>query len=193
MPPDEFLVSPGPAPKSPCASAEEARWFAAEVQPHEPSLALWVRRRFSWVRDVEDLIHEAYIRVIRARRAGKVDHARAYLFATTRNAAFDLGRRGQINPVDAFAEIENLLAVTETPSAADALDRDEELDLLAAAIRTLPERCRLVFTLRVLQGLSHEQIAARMGISPNTVRVQLVAGMKRCREHIGERRLGRDR
>ena len=51
------------------------------------------------------------------------------------------------------------------PGVGDLVIRRQELDLLAEAVRSLPERCRQVFLLRKIQNLSQREIALRLGIS----------------------------
>ncbi len=70
--------------------SDQARWFAEEVQPHESLLRSWLRGLFPSLSDVDDLVQESYARLIRARSAGKVDYAKAYLFTTARNVAHDI-------------------------------------------------------------------------------------------------------
>lgn len=43
--------------------------------------------------------------------------------------------------------------------------------------------------LRHLEGLSYREIAAQLGISPETVKVQLVKGLRRCTAHFAARGL----
>lgn len=59
-------------------SPNQDRWFADEVQPHEPALRSYLRSRAS---DVDDLAQESYMRVLSTRKAGPIDSAKAYLFA----------------------------------------------------------------------------------------------------------------
>jgi len=169
--------------------ATSTQWFADEVQPHESRLRNWVRRRFPWVTDVDDLVHDCYARILRARRAGKVEHARSYLFVMARNAAFDLARRERVAPIEGIADLAELAVVEDGPDAAESVSREEELELLADAIEALPQRCRLVVKLRKLRGLSHEEIAAQLDISPHTVNAQLAKGMSLCREYLRQRGL----
>src|SRR5690606_9967980 len=74
---------------------DHARWFVEEVQPHEPALRSFLRRRFPTIRDVDDLVQEAYARLMQARESGAILKPRAYLFAPARNAAIDLFRGRQ--------------------------------------------------------------------------------------------------
>jgi RNA polymerase sigma-70 factor (ECF subfamily) len=66
------------------------------------------------------------------------------------------------------------------------------LELLAAAIEALPQRCRVVVKLRKLRGLSYQEIAQQLGISVHTVNAQLAKGMMLCREYLRARGLERD-
>ena len=50
--------------------SEHAVWFAAEVQPLEPMLRAWLRARFAAQVELDDVVQEAFLRVLRAREAG---------------------------------------------------------------------------------------------------------------------------
>jgi len=140
--------------------------------------------------DVDDLVQETYARLFRARNAGGVTEARPYLFATARNAAIDLFRRRRVMRIDGRAEVAGLSIIADQPDAAESLAHHQELDMLAAAIRALPKRCRLVLTMRKLKGLSHREIAIKLGISENTVNAQIALGITRCRDYLSTRGIG---
>ncbi len=166
---------------------DRSDWFAAEVQAHEPSLRAWLRGKFPFLPDLDDVVQESYLRLIRAREAGKVGYAKAYLFTTARNFALDFFRRRQVVTIEPVADLADLRVLEDKPHAADALSRQQELDLLAEAVRALPDRCRQVMTLRLLYGLSQKEIAAELRISEHTVKAQLAKGMRRCATYLEAR------
>lgn len=168
---------------------EQSRWFAEEVQPHEPSLRSWLRGLFPSLPDMDDLVQESYVRLLRAKEAGKVGYAKAYLFTTARNAALDFFRRRQVVSIDAVGDLQDSTVLDERPGIADAVSKQQELDLLAEAVRGLPDRCRQTLTLRLLYGMSHKEIAAELKISEHTVKAQLAKGMRRCADYFAERGL----
>ena len=169
--------------------SETARWFAEEVQPHESSLRSYLRGVFPLLPDIDDLVQESYARLIRARETGRVSYAKAFLFTTARNAALDFFRRRQVVRIDGVADLDELSVLEDRPDASEALNKQQELALLAEAVRGLPDRCRQVLTLRLLYGMPQKEIAAELRISEHTVKAQLAKGMRRCAEFLSARGL----
>jgi RNA polymerase sigma factor (sigma-70 family) len=171
----------------PPADAEQTRWFTEEVQPHEAALRAYLRGRFPTLLDVDDLVQDAFARLLRARDAGQVANPKAYLFAIARNAALDLFRRGKIVSIEGIAEIEHLSVLEDRPDAAEAASHEQELAILTEAIDSLPERCREIFVMRRLRDRSHHEIARALGISEHTVNAQLAIGILHCRKFLRAR------
>ncbi len=167
-----------------CPPLNLTKWFVEEVQPHEPELRAYLRRKFPSLADIDDLIQETYARLVRARHAGQVSEARPYLFATARNTACDLFRRSHTVSITAIADIEGLSVVEDRPATGEALDRAKEIEILRQAIAALPPRCREVLTLCKLYGLSHREVARQLGISEHTVHAQVALGVLRCRDFL---------
>ena len=181
--------SEGPSRRHAPQKSGVTQWFSEEIQPHESSLRSFLHRIFPSLPDIDDLVQESYARLIRAREAGRVSYAKAFLFTTARNAALDIFRRRQIVQIDGVTDIEELSVVEDRPDAAKTVSRQEELSLLAEAVKTLPVRCRQVVTLRMLYAMSHKEIAAELGISDQTVKAQLAKGMRRCAGYLAARGL----
>jgi RNA polymerase sigma factor (sigma-70 family) len=161
---------------------EQARWFADEVQPHQFALRAYLLARYPSLPDVDNLVQESLVRVLRAHGHQSVESPRGLLFATARNLAFDFMRRQQVIAFEPITETTDSSVFIDVTDVAETVSKKQEFDLLAQAIRTLPERCRQVFTLRTAYGLAQKEIAARLGISENTVEKQMGNGIRRCTE-----------
>jgi RNA polymerase sigma-70 factor (ECF subfamily) len=66
----------------------------------------------------------------------------------------------------------------------ESLAHAEDLQLLIAAIQSLPERCRQIITLRKIYGLSQKEVAAKLQISEHTVEAQGGIGLRKCVEYF---------
>jgi RNA polymerase sigma-70 factor (ECF subfamily) len=180
----------------PPSSSEQARWFAEEVHPHEPALRAYLRRRFPAAGDVDDLVQESYLRVLQARAAAPIISAKAYLFSTARNLALGWFRRPKIFAPIAVTDFAASRIIQEDADVFEQVSTDQEIGLLLEAIDALPARCREIFILRKLHGLSQKEIAAQLGRSEQTVQVQIARGAKKCalflRRHGVTSRSGRE-
>lgn len=166
----------------PPQNPEQTRWFAAELEPHAPALRAYLAAQFRSLPDVDDIVQESFVRVLRAHENGRIESARALLFTTARNLALDLLRRQRVVAFEPMTEKADSFVVTGSANVAESVSQNEEFDLLRQAVAGLPERCRQVFTLRMAYGLSQREIAARLGITENTVERQMGKGIRRCTE-----------
>ena len=163
---------------------DQARWFAGEVQPHETMLRAWLRSRFPPECDIDNLVQEALMRICQAWERGEVRSPKAFLFATARNLALDQLRRQKIMPMISLVETDAQAVLEEGDLVPDQVARNQELGFLTEVIQLLPDRCRQVFTLRKVYGMSQRDIAKRLGISEHTVSAQLTIALHKCTAHF---------
>ena len=166
------------------SNPEHARWFAEEVLPHEPRLHAWLRGRFPTLRDPEDVVQEAFSRLVQAHATGPVACPRAFLFVTARNLALNRLRHLRIERPEGATEIDSLSVVDDAVGVPEALAHAEDFRILLRAIESLPERCRQVVTLRKIYGLSQKEVATQLGVSEATVETQGGIGLRKCIEYF---------
>lgn len=133
------------------------------------------------------------MRVLRAHDRGDVSSAKAFLFATARNLALDRVRHRHVARAEHLVENDALHVLEEGEGIPETLSRNQELEILTQAIQSLPDRCRQIFTLRKVYGLSQKEIAARLRVSECTVSAQLTIGVRKCTDYMGRCRRERDR
>ncbi len=122
--------------------------------------------------EVDDLVQEVFLSAMRQLGALRDDGAfGGWLAMIARNRAHDYHRRTR--------------EWTELPEEIPAADR-HTLEALAAleAIRALPEAYRETLMLRLVEGMTGDEIAARTGMTPASVRVNLHRGMKQLRQKL---------
>lgn len=172
---------------------DDARWFAEEVQPYEAALRAYLHGRFPSLPDQDDIVQDTYARLLRARASGTIRHPKAFLFTTARNSALDFFRRKRAVPIGDITHFDESSVLMDRPDVAALVNREQELEILADAVRALPDRCRQVIMLRYLDGLAYKEIAVQLDISTETVKTQLAKGMRRCAEFFRERGLLKSR
>ncbi|HZS36960.1 MAG TPA: sigma-70 family RNA polymerase sigma factor [Polyangia bacterium] len=123
--------------------------------------------------DADDLLQEVFLtaleKIAALRDAGAVG---AWLAMIARNLATD-GQRAR-RPT---APLPRDLATYDAP-------KSEAAEVLAI-IRTLPEAYREPLVLRLVEGMSGPEIAERVGLTPESVRVNLHRGMQQLRARLG--------
>lgn len=167
-------------------AAEQRRWFAEEVQPHESELRGYLRRQFPSV-EVDDVVQESYIKLLQIHAAGKISFAKAYVFSIARNTARRLFRRRQFYSDIPVNDLPDSSLLDEGNDAAEFANARQQLELAIAAVDELPARCREIVALAALQGLTNAEIARKLRLSENTVRVQMGRGIRKCVEYLAKR------
>lgn len=155
-------------------------WFNTEIKPHESALRGYLYNHVPEFVDVDDVVQEAYRRILDVRRNKTIEHPRGLLFTIARNAATDLFRKHSASRTISVTEIDTLHVIDDANSPNEVLGRSDDVEILNQAIRALPKRCRQILILRKLENLSHREIAERMGITVHTVESQLTKGLKKC-------------
>jgi RNA polymerase sigma-70 factor (ECF subfamily) len=122
--------------------------------------------------DAEDLMQTVFVRALqRLPDLRKAEVFGGWLAAMARNAAIDHHRRRK-NTV-------------EIGAVADSKQRRvDDAETALEAIRKLPEAYRETLMLRLVEGMTGPEIAARTNLTPDSVRVNLCRGMKLLREQL---------
>lgn len=149
-------------------SDERALWLAGKVMPHEPAVRAWLRRGAASA-DVDDIIQDAYARLVTVPDISGITNVRAYFFRTARSAAIDRLRRQSVVAIDAVADIDRLQVPLDAVTPEDEVVGRNELRLLAQMIATLPEKTRRIFVLSRISGLSQKEIARQTATPESTV------------------------
>ncbi|WP_084380096.1 sigma-70 family RNA polymerase sigma factor [Pseudomonas mucidolens] len=133
----------------------------------------------------EDVVHDAYVRVLERASDTPIEQPRAFLYRTALNLVIDGHRRNtlrRVEPLDVLDSEERFFS----PSPQVGLDHRQRLDMLGRALAELSPACRESFLLRKVEGLSHPQIAERLNISRSMVEKHIVNAMKHCRVRMRE-------
>ena len=135
--------------------------------------------------DARDVCQEAYLRAYRGLRRFRGDaRFTTWLYRITANcASTQNGRRRRHRHV----ELDDDLELDDLSPGSDPVGRAESAslrDAVQTALAALPPRLRAVVVLRDIYDLSHEVIAAELGISVSAAKVRLHRARHRLRDDV---------
>jgi RNA polymerase sigma factor (sigma-70 family) len=158
---------------------------------HRAQLMRFLCARTGDAAEAEDIVQELWLR-LRNQRVGPIANGRAYLFQMANNLALDRVRERQrrarrdrlwTETVQLEAAAQGEVAAPGPQPAEELIDQ-EELQQLAAAVAALPEGARRAFWLHKIEGWSHAEVAARLGISRSGVEKHIALAMRHLRRTL---------
>jgi RNA polymerase sigma-70 factor (ECF subfamily) len=134
----------------------------------------------------EDCLQDAFLQVWRNHTSYHAERGsvKSWLLTIVRNAAIDRhrgkeGRARQDRPID---EVEYLLGETDDPHA-QAVEHLQS-EQIKTAIDQLPEEQREAIMLAFFNGLTHQEIAERIGAPLGTVKGRMRLGLRKMRQQL---------
>jgi len=139
--------------------------------------------RWLWDREeVRDVLQETFLRLWRMRDRTDWDRAEPLVYKIALNLA---ASRRRSRKLWRFVGVDQTDSTGDSrPDAATQLSRAEEEQAVRRAIEALPERQRRVLVLVTFSGLSYEQIADTLGVSPGTVASRRHAAVRKIKERL---------
>ncbi|MBX3563543.1 MAG: sigma-70 family RNA polymerase sigma factor [Sphingomonas sp.] len=128
--------------------------------------------------EISDIVQDAYLKISNLDSVAHIHNGRGYFFATARTVLLDKIRRERIVRIDSMTEMEALTLADEDPGPERRVSARLELERVRRLIEALPDRCRQIFELRRVQGISQREISERLGLPEHTIEQQACRGLK---------------
>jgi RNA polymerase sigma-70 factor (ECF subfamily) len=90
-------------------------------------------------------------------------------------------------------EINEAILASDSAPVDEELHHEKMLDLFWEAMSTLPRNHRRAILLRRIYGLSHKEVAKKMGVSISSVEKYFAQGIRRCEDLMSRRGYGLER
>ena len=143
--------------------------------------------RFVGKNDVEDVVQEAFMRAYNAETGKPIDQPKSYLFRIAKHVALNQLRQRSRKPTDYLEDIDAPDVLVNEWTLEDEIMAQQKLGFHCAAVASLPPKCRKVYLLRKVYGMSYKDIAATLKISDSTVEAHISKGYARCDEYVAKR------
>ena len=156
-------------------------------QLHQLSLKRFIGRYLNNAQDIEDVTQEAFLRAYKAERSTEVRQPKSFLFRIAKNVAISQLRTKSRRITDYIEDQASDDVLMSEWSTEDEVMAEEKLGIHCEAVAALPPKCRRVYLLRKVYGMSHKQIAEKLQISTSTVEKHLLKGVEACDRFIQQR------
>ena len=177
-------------------TAEQDQRISEAVERERVRLRNFIRRRVPDAGDAEDILQDVFFELVAAYRLMKpIEQVGAWLFRVARNRITDLFRKRKPEalvkePVEVGddGELQALEELLPSPDAGPeaAYARTVLLDELEDALEELPAEQREVFIAHEIEGLSFKELAAKSGLSVNTLLSRKHYAVIHLRERLRE-------
>ena len=132
----------------------------------------------NFIKDVntaKDIVQEVFFQIWQKREQLNISSSvEAYLKRSVINRSLNLIKYQQRLTGDEALGFKESNEV----SALEKIQANELQEVIQHALDSLPERCRLIFIMRRVEGLSHKEIAEKLEISPKTIENQMTKALK---------------
>jgi len=146
------------------------------------------RFAFSLLKNEEDskgIVQEAFLRIWKKREViDSTKSFKSYLFSISYNLVVDLLRLRLKD--QKYRKFLVHFFESESFNLSSNLDYDEIVKQIHAAVEELPAKRKHIYTLSRELGLSHKEIASRLGISVKTVENQITLALKHLKIKLGK-------
>lgn len=166
--------------------------FEQLVIKYKDKIAKTVYSIINNVSDVDDVVQDIFLIVYKSVRSFKGNSSfSTWLYRITVNRCYQELRkrktRNQINETDfngeTAAEIGSILPSQEE-NMEDKMIRNELRENIQKTLNTLPEKYRVIFILKNINGLSYKEISETMNISMDKVKIWLFRARQKLEEQL---------
>ncbi|MDB5199201.1 MAG: polymerase ECF-type sigma factor [Chitinophagaceae bacterium] len=128
---------------------------------------------------VQDIVTTLWVK---RERLAEVDNYPSYIYRIATNKTFNWLKKVAAEDRMIKKVLQNMEMFRNLTD--EIIDSKEKEAIINAAINELPAQRKLIYKLSRHDGLSHQQIAEKLDISPNTVKNQLVKALSYIRSKV---------
>jgi len=139
---------------------------------------------FNFLKDLntaKDIVQEVFLNIWRKRESlSAPSNLGAYLKRATINRSINYikSRKSTVDVTEQFS------LQSKAPDANQVLEASDLEQVIQQALASLPERCRMVFVMKRIEGKSLKEIAEALDISPKTAENQITKALKILKEAV---------
>jgi RNA polymerase sigma factor (sigma-70 family) len=170
--------------ESPLPAKDAQALIEGLVASHGDQLRRFLLARVRNIADVPDITQEVYLRMLRVSNAESIRSPEAYLFTVAQHVVQQHTLKSASLPSAELALALNTQSAAAHADPAQELVAAQCLDRLQETLEKLSPKARAVFILSRRDGLSFDEIAARLSVSKPMVKKYLMKALLQFRQRL---------
>jgi RNA polymerase sigma-70 factor (ECF subfamily) len=153
---------------------------------HSKELLAFAKRQLSY-NVAEDIVQEAYLRLMQHPDLASIQNPRAYLFKTTANLSNNLYDYDQVrlrHHSDEPIDLDTLISPLPGPEV--TTNSLQHIEQFLSVLGQLPEVCQHAFILNRFDGLSYQEVAVSLSISSKSSQRYVLKAWQHLIQHLGD-------
>lgn len=133
----------------------------------------------------EEIVQAAFVKIWESRAQINPELSfEAYLFRISKNHTFNVLKRAAYERQ--YRDNLKTNSSFSSKCTEEQVNLNESLSIINKAIKLLPPKRQMIYKLSRIEGVDHDSIAAKLGISKNTVKVQIVKATKFVKNYYSQ-------
>lgn len=153
---------------------------SAAFVEHQSYLKRFLRRFLSRAHDIEDVVQDTYIKARCAEEVQVITSPKSFLFKVARNEALNQLRKKSQRITDYIEEVDFPDAEVSVSTLEDEAIVKQRLGIFCESVLEMSPRCRRVFLMVKVYGMSYQEVADELGISLSGVEKHVAKGFQIC-------------
>lgn len=158
------------------------QWFQQLVSSVGGDLLRFLRSRLGHGDLAQDLAQEVYLRLLRMDDVRLIRNPRSFVIHLAAHAAHEWRMLARNRLQHSEEELQQL--IVENGDPAEMLERTDRMDRLSRALGTLSPKRQAVVLMHRRDGMTYEEIAARLQLSVGMVKKHLARGLAECHKQM---------
>ncbi len=163
---------------------DDEQAFSVLFNEFYPALCIFANRIINDLESSEDIVQDSFYKIWKNRKSIDIDSSfRNFLITTVRNNSLDFIRRKDLS--NAFLEKNKLKFNEDSFSTPEVVYTLNELEKkISDALSKLPDNIRQAFEMSRFRGMTYNEIAGSLSLSPKTIESYISKALVILRENL---------
>ncbi|MBX7482401.1 RNA polymerase sigma factor [Qipengyuania qiaonensis] len=149
-------------------------------------LASFFAKRLPKHVDVDDLVQEVFMKLVKRGDTASIENIEGYVFRTAHSVLNDHLRRKQSRSEGKHVPMDDFLAVLGSEITPErVILGQEQLQIMLMALKELPTRTQDIFVMRALEEMRSVEIADKLKISTRSVEKHMAKALNYLSSRLG--------